>query len=129
MENLFVPYELALNIKELGFNEGCLGRYRRQRFQSNTLCRLIDYNTTPVVPGDISAPLYQQAFDFFRVKYGIHSSIEYLTREKETPYGYFIDYELKGEHIIDDGCDFKKYEEARLACLTKLIQIVNDHKL
>lgn len=64
MINQFAPYDLSQRLKTLGFSEGCFARYRRGKFQSNTLCRLIDYNTQPIVQGDISAPLIQQAFDF-----------------------------------------------------------------
>lgn len=72
MKDLFVPYELALSLKEKGFNEECLGGY-----VSNGL-------TYEVVTGnkyesltndDFDAPLYCQVIDWLRENYNIHIEI------------------------------------------------------
>lgn len=86
MKHLFVPYELALKLKEKGFDEECFARYNGGEFQltkhqnwnlypnvyridvPNTKIGLIK-SGTPVI---ISAPLYQQVIDWFREKYKIH---------------------------------------------------------
>ena len=64
MKHLFLPYELALMLKEKGFDELCLGRYRDKQFQLYTVIKQHCYNSDPICNKDISAPLYQQVIDF-----------------------------------------------------------------
>jgi len=66
MESLFVLYEIALALKELGFDEPCLGYY--DKTQTFHLCSFQNMNDK----GFVSAPLYQQAFRWFREKYDLH---------------------------------------------------------
>jgi hypothetical protein len=70
-----------------------------------------------------SAPLYQQAFRWFREKHNIES---YIKRGRK--FKTLIDYQI---HICNNdvlpyfGLDhYDTYEEAELACLKKLIEIV-----
>ena len=57
MEKLFVPYSIALALKELGFDETCLAKY-------NTLTERLEYKS-------VAAPLYDQVINWFREKHGI----------------------------------------------------------
>lgn len=66
MKHLFVPYELAVKLKEKGFNEECLGSW-------NPVHGLIIDDE--VFTSNISAPLYQQVIDWFREKHKIFISI------------------------------------------------------
>lgn len=109
MQKEFIPYEQAIALKELGFDEPCLMYY--------------DYSYTLVESGvyKCKAPLYQQAFRWFREKYGLSGLIEIGTQEFS--YQVFNDKgnrQLGIEPIKYNG----KYEEAELACLNKLIEIV-----
>ena len=65
----FVTYEQAVALKELGFNEHCLGWHNSKKL-------LIDnydnYNSKMHFEYCCSVPLYQQAFRWFREKYGLH---------------------------------------------------------
>ena len=76
MNKEFIPYEQALALKELGFDEPCFGWFRTTLLPSNfteyfletelslneEFTDLINSNFT----GDAcSAPLYQQAFRWF----------------------------------------------------------------
>jgi hypothetical protein len=54
----YIPFEQALEMKELGFKEDAFG-----------------YLT--IESTSVQLPLYQQAFRFFREKYNLHSHIEY----------------------------------------------------
>jgi len=58
MEKEFIPYEEALALKELGFNEQCLSFYTAEGKFSNELS-YNDYKNTAL---KTSVPLYQQAF-------------------------------------------------------------------
>jgi hypothetical protein len=122
MKKEFVPYNLALRMKQLGFNEPCLGVFELlvagdtiPKFRYNF------YKSEGEVSNEghwhnhnennldwkWSAPLYQQAFRWFREKYGL-SHIWIMDELLDT-----------GEYT---------YEEAELACLEKLIEIVEQSK-
>lgn len=69
MKHLFVPYEIALKLKEKGFNELCLANYYDE-IEVGMMLTIgnkygYKYNQTP-------APLYQQVIDWFREKYGLY---------------------------------------------------------
>lgn len=73
LQELFVPYELALKLKEKGFNEPCLSYYF-----DDTLKHPSELTTTEsqdkcqyITTIGILAPLYQQVVDWFRIKYTI----------------------------------------------------------
>ena len=113
MNKYFILYEQALELKELGFNEECLGYYYTDPNAATIpfLCIYKPYKNEFC----LHAPLYQQAFRWFRQKYGLYSHIDYDEVIK------FNIYFIKGngfEELYDT------YEEAELACLKKLIEIV-----
>ena len=118
MEKEFIPYELALELKELGFDEPCLmywndfGKTSINRFQ---LCNRID----EWCHNYIEAPLYQQAFRWFREKHNIDS---YHIEPTNNMFGNF--YGVLGLRTATFNGGFKTYEEAELACLKKLIEIL-----
>ncbi len=127
MEKEFVPYELALELKQLGFEEPCLSYYEGESFS---------YHLASIKGDDyiIPAPLYQQAFRWFREKYNIQSCVAFTISK----YKFEIHFQrlADGEnppvmvwHYVDSWLGlniglFDAYEEAELACLKKLIEIV-----
>ena len=122
MNKEFIPYEQALALKELGFDEPCLkywnsiGEYFDQKDWFN-------WNQYEII---ISIPLYQQAFRWFREKYSLFGCIDLHT---STPIHWYIriDDIIKNDymyHSEDENLKFKTYEEAELECLKKLIEIV-----
>jgi hypothetical protein len=118
MENQFVSYELALRMKQLGFDEPCFGYYdmgQKFNFPGCTMNNrnFINLKTT-------MAPLFQQAFRWFREKYDLHYQLIPFFSDKES---HAVDYYLAlAQHR--PPIQVKTYEEAELACLTKLIEIV-----
>jgi len=76
----------------------------------------------PVFPNNgatIAAPLHQQAFRWFREKYQLHNGIYPYYDE----YQFQIkDFRLPTNTPINGG--LMKYEEAELACLKTLIEII-----
>jgi len=111
MSKEFIPYEQALELKELGFNELCLFYYT-----DNEALRI--YHQSEIYDDLVGAPLYQQAFRWFREK-GYISQITYDNFHNS--YGYQIDgkYHTAEESFLD-------YDVAELACLKKLIEIVKN---
>lgn len=75
MKHLFIPYKLAIKLKNLSFTEPCFGKFLtsevpENRFRFNTEGSPKDYNTENY-GRFISAPLYQQVVDWFREKHSI----------------------------------------------------------
>lgn len=131
LEKEFVNYEIALELKELGFDEPCLAQY-----SDKSLCQhgygkvkqgnLLSYNCI--------TPLYQQAFRWFREKYNLNHFID--NTRNEGNYKYSIYKREKSESVFYykwnvqcySNIDYEIYEEAELECLKKLIEIVKQNK-
>jgi hypothetical protein len=135
----FVPYEIALELKQLGFDEPCIAHYtvvpedninwftiseQAVTDNSSIFGSSKNYNTKWFeTEGTISAPTYSQAFRWFREKYKLKCCIIPLVCEQ----GYSDLYESRihqEKHSISRIGNYKIYEEAELACLKKLIEIV-----
>jgi len=83
----FVSYEDALELKKLGFNEPCLYGYDTFAAVISTSTKWENWNQSLQL---VSAPLYQQAFRFFRGK-GIAFSIVNIEDKKgKTCYSFVI---------------------------------------
>jgi hypothetical protein len=76
MENQFITYEIAKQLKDLGFDEPCLACY--------TAAETIQYpigvsydcqERTYYLSGGILAPLYQQVVDWFIEKHNLHIQV------------------------------------------------------
>jgi len=126
MKNEFVPYDIALAMKELGFDEECFGWYDDISKQFYPI-RTVGW-TDKVSENASQAPLYQQAFRWFREKYNLLHivNIDLSDNLKDKVYVYSIEDHLGS--IVDRSEEFKTYEEAELECLRKLIEIVNQNK-
>ena len=135
MEKEFVPYEEALALKELGFTEPCLGWYLPEIVDKGNVASVIlgSYMTNWTKFGDrLSTPTFSQAFRWFREKYGIGGYVRRGSNEmhehlKENGFSV-ADYEwcinkTDGTHTSGRGMK-DTYEEAELACLDKLIEII-----
>ena len=120
MEKEFVPYSLVLELKELGFDEECFNVYDELGFIQDEK-EMDELNLIK-----LNAPLWQQAFRFFREKYGLHYII--CKNIQMDGYGYreviLIPYMEENENTI-----FKTYEEAELECLVKLIEIAKEQNV
>jgi hypothetical protein len=124
MEKEFIPYEQALALKELGFDEYCFGLYGKSE---GTLFKVISEKFDDVDDLHfIKAPLWQQAFRWFKEKYDLHSHIrESLSFDKILE---FVS-QINGSYVTHNHFDkpinrFETYEEAKMECLKKLIEIV-----
>jgi hypothetical protein len=86
-----------------------------------------DYSCTLIESGvyEYKAPLYQQAFRWFREKYNLLGYVFQATISKGKVFMFSCN---EGNDILysDTDSDFKTYEEAELACLKKLIEIVKN---
>lgn len=116
MEKEFVSYEIALKLKELGFDEPCLDCYHI--YGKRWEMRL---NKQSTIEGACLAPTFSQAFKFFREKYKLPSWV-YTSDNEKFYYGILRDTRF----LIDGNKPYETYEEAELACLLKLIEVVKN---
>ena len=122
MKKEFIPYNEALALKELGFDELCFGYYNTMGFNKNFNIK----NSNNLIESEnikgnwCTVPTFSQAFRWFREKYKLHSTITSISQES---WQWHITKpgESLGKLYNED---FYTYEEAELACLKKLIEIV-----
>ena len=151
MKKEFIPYELALRMKELGFDEVCLAYYDGWNGESHLIitnesgsflsrlfrlfrkeeCDTYNQSYVEYLIGICTAPTFSQVFRWFREKYVLLGFIEPANGyEDKSLFAFYIcDDEqniINDEHSYskDSSLHFKTYEEAELACLDKLIEII-----
>jgi hypothetical protein len=125
----FVPYQPSVDMKELGFDEPCVYYVDKDNesyiynFETHP-DEFIEWCGVNVIP----TPTFSQAFRWFREKYKLQTYIDFYHSES-----YFFKIKSQdGRHIGNIGDIIlqgsplftRTYEEAELACLKKLIQIV-----
>jgi hypothetical protein len=128
MEKEFIPYEQALALKELGFDERCFAYYGEINGGEIMLFLKKNFDNQALY---ILAPLYQQAFRWFREKYNLRGFIGFRPNVKQFDC-HIYDMSLSGKEYVKQRTmeEFNKdpkigtYEEAELECLKKLIEIV-----
>ena len=116
MEKEFIPYEQALALKELGFDEECFAYYNLKEEITFKSC----HNRVPIIMSGkkCGIPLYQQAFRWFREKHGLKFHI------KEEEYqGERFEYGIRDFIRVSN---YKTFEQAEIACVVKLVEIVNE---
>jgi len=113
MNKEFVPYELALELKQLGFQARCFGHYWENLFYFKTTFN--HPSTMPNSPESCLAPTYSQAFRWFRDKHNCHHTINLNKKYVGIAYSSVVNFSID---------EFNTYEEAELACLVKLIELV-----
>ena len=146
LEELFIPFKEAKQLKKLGFDMQTFGVYENNKLGNPKVSLHISYTDNPVIPEEhkdrpamfksdnrnssnpqwlISAPTYQQAFKWFREEHNLTSHIHWtvgglwdFTIEKSVPRG-LLDMTPTRYRV-----DIESYEEAELASLRKLIEII-----
>ena len=141
MKEQFIPYEQALELKELGFDKRCFTTYTPKHLgnelsnpfnidldefnELKSSFTLINLPNKAFVKNSecvncVSAPLWQQAFRFFREKYMLSGEI-YIFKN-------FWNFDIEDinnsiQLYTSDITSYSTYEEAELECLKKLIEI------
>ena len=113
LEKEFVPYDLALKLKKIGFDEPCFGYYTgdKKHLVIRPSMSRINEDLNDIV---CTAPLYQQAFRWFR-RVGVSNHI--VTKN------YRHTYHIGFRHIVKTEIGvFKSYEESEQDCLEELIK-------
>ena len=118
MNKEFVPYEEALALKELGFDKSCIAKY-------NSWGTLFIREEPEPLEKEVLAPLYQQAFRWFREKHDLQQSCIMFPNGK---YGIGIATSKATHNLHVYDPIYNTYEEAELECLKQLIKIVKEKK-
>lgn len=145
MNKEFIPYEQALALKELGFDESCMyawcitlehrikydgkmslktdGNPFGQFYKGKSFNGKYSPNKNKI---QCSAPTFSQAFRFFREKYNINGHY-WDCSTSSGPWCFTItnlQNNLTGGSLIVERCKFKTPEEAEIECLKTLIEII-----
>ena len=134
MEKLFVTYELAKILLDKGFDEPCMGRFRKGKFQNNVLGNWYRHNSDEISIAYISAPLYQQVVDWLREVHNIHlvnvvsftDESSYLYKNKAL-YSFSIQYRTElcyMESIVKGSSYYKAIGDA----ITDALKLIPDDK-
>ncbi|HPC34733.1 MAG TPA: hypothetical protein PLP73_03635 [Candidatus Absconditabacterales bacterium] len=138
IESSFVPYQIALDMKSIGFDEPCLAvfTYGKTFKMCSEMWDSFDENHLQInnyhyfgedTDGDlITAPTFSQTFKFFREKCNLISHI-YPESLNGNILGYYYvlieSDKYKHSESTDYNQVFKTYESAELGSIKKLIEI------
>lgn len=132
MNHLFVPYNIAEKLKEIGFDNETFAGYQPNHKNEMVLYYKPSHgkaiNLMPSTYGKychqnrhvVKAPLYQQVFDWFRER-GYNYHILSDCYKGETEYNFYCG---TGTSDTFDGISgFDTYIEAQNECILKLIEM------
>jgi len=119
LEKDFVKYPEALGLKELGFDEYCMGCCYYEWKDRGVTHILLHTPDSYDSHSGVKAPTYSQSFRWFREKYKLGAIVAQFGWGIENEFGQIIHNITSGETVL---C----YEEAERACLKKLIEIVKE---
>jgi hypothetical protein len=114
MKELFVPYEQALELKELGFKEECAAHYLD--VDDLELKWKIYRNLSININNCLQAPLYQQAFRWLLLL---------VNKDKHFTNKWTISYDEDYYSLFLGGCNMEVFK-AELDCIKYLIEIVKE---
>jgi hypothetical protein len=111
----FVSYEEALALKELGFNEPCFAIDVDKQLQINAT-----YQNHLEFKGWVAAPTFSQAFRWFDEHTDLMGFV--VPSIKDNHFDWLIRIDWEEEIECEEA--YTSRSEAELACLRKLIEIV-----
>ena len=126
MEKEFIPYEQALALKQLGFDEPCLGVWNQPNGEWKVT---LVYNgilhegyINDLESFKVTTPTFSQAFRFFREKYNLSAVVSQFGYGIENRYGQMIYY-------TPDDINPMCFEESELECLKRLIETAKTNNM
>jgi hypothetical protein len=132
MKHLFVPYEIALILKEKSFDENCFAWYHcpttYENEELNKYTLKIDRPPLNLFKNGggtlLIAPLYQQVIDWFREKHKLNIV---FTQSKHNGCWLYTIEGLDGT-IIDDGKNYhdlyRSYPIARIKAIEETLKLI-----
>jgi hypothetical protein len=123
MKEEFIPYEQALALKELGFNEPSFKAYDSKGVLQKCTSDYWDISSLNIINEattsnlKVLAPTFSQCFKFFREKHDLDVISKPHIRKTKKYVCDPVNIRLEAKNT---------YEEAELECLKKLIQIIKE---
>lgn len=114
MEKQFCSYEVALKLKELGFDKSCFGYYTKIK-NISYLAMVINVDKSCLIDVDVLAPLWQQAIAFLLKEL---EGIDFLASVR-------VFSDQSGDIVLDKGkneISFDTLEE----CVNSIIEILTE---
>jgi hypothetical protein len=141
MDKDFIPYDVALELKELDFNELCYAFYPGAKSPivfnyAKDFCGEYGLSQSNHITDWTLAPMYQQVLRWFRERFGLFGFVEFKPHLKKWTY-----------HVCNLSLDQKRYDdqfvidlfvadppvdefgEAEKKCVKALISYVKEKKL
>lgn len=120
MNNLFVPYDIALSLKEMGFDERCLAYYAdtghgpiiHDCFHGQ---KSVEWHTL--------APLYDQVIDWFIEKHEINISVDPPFPKRLVLWEYYLQ-KSTDRSLIEQNSGYETQKEALQAGIKKAIELI-----
>jgi hypothetical protein len=119
MKKQFVPYEIALTLKEKGFDEPCFATYNHEQKldglplydMENNPTNALEYTwiNSKVHNSICCAPLWQQVIDWLRDVKKVEIIVE--SGPVDLGYSYHIYYTKDGKNMCMDGFGHDELEE------------------
>ncbi|MDA3856287.1 MAG: hypothetical protein PF569_08570 [Candidatus Woesearchaeota archaeon] len=122
MKKQFCTYEIALALKELGFDEKCFGWYNPKIMVYSFDIGFISNSEKWLHEDQCAAPLWQQAIDWLDNKYNIFITLALLANG----YGFYIHNNYNNTNK-GDGCGiYYTLYQAREVAILKAIEIIKN---
>lgn len=123
MNNLFLPFELALKAKEKGFDQDCFNKYNN----AGELIGLSEYS----IQSDerTLAPLYQQVVDWFREKHNLVLDVYQEFNDVDAYTGFWaVDIselrKYRKPHIVEIEETYADYYEAWNKAIEEALKVI-----
>ena len=144
IQSQFCSYEIALKLKELGFDEECFCTYHNAELSRNPSHKIdatpiqgkpYVWKNSKVHNSIVCVPLWQQVIDWFLVKYNIWINIDtslikfYKDEELQPSKFQFIIENLENRdadymfHSADEELFYFDYKYAREQAILKIIEL------
>lgn len=142
MNDLFLNYELSLELKNLGFDEKCMASYYtydvenfkkdkfdyRGKFNFEFSNNLDDYIINTDKTYYIACPLKYQVFKWFREVHNMYGEIYILCGEWRIQIACLNKEDLGSYYTGYKDVEYNTFEEAELEVIKQMVNIVKDGK-
>lgn len=128
MKDEFATFEIAKTLKELGFNEKCLGCY--YTIPNSELRRLMFHDVEFDCDSKIKAPLWQQVEKFLWEKYKAFIEVVDVSTEDEDGHLGILEFEMSVKQadgyleVITGDCP----RNVRIEGITKAVEYLDEEK-
>lgn len=127
MKELFVPYNMSLDLKELGFVDECLGQYITKGgkvldLSEGSLYLLTNKNNKDNLYS-VSAPTWEQLREWLIVNYNLYTEIR---RNPHNEYIVFVEDYIWITHKSEMK-KYNSYEQARSDAFEKAIDLIKNN--